>query len=120
MAKLWKKSNTDSNAVVEKYTAGTDYLFDLELLPFDIAASKVHARGLERIGILTPDELTSLQSALDTLAEDHKAGKVILTPEMEDCHTLIENYLVEKIGEAGKKIHTGRSRNDQVAVAMRL
>src|SRR3989344_7108524 len=120
MTKLWSTTKHMTHPAIEKYTAGTDYLFDRELLPFDIAASKVHARGLERIGILTPDELTSLQSALDTLAEDHKAGKVILTPEMEDCHTLIENYLVEKIGEAGKKIHTGRSRNDQVAVAMRL
>ena len=120
MVKLWKKTDEESNAVVEKYTAGTDYLFDLELLPFDIAASKVHAQGLEKIGILTTDELSSIQSALDTLAEDHEAGKVMIMPEMEDCHTMIENYLVEKIGEAGKKIHTGRSRNDQVAVATRL
>lgn len=120
MAKLWKKSDTESNTLVEKYTAGTDYIFDVGLLPFDIVASKVHAQGLAKIGILTAEEFSQIMSALDALTEDAKAGKVSITPEMEDCHTVIENYLVEKIGEAGKKIHTGRSRNDQVAVAMRL
>ena len=120
MVKLWQKSDTALNPVVERYTVGTDYLFDMELLPFDIAASKVHARGLEKIGILTTDELSGILNALDSLAKDHQEGNVVITPEMEDCHTMIENYLVEKIGDAGKKIHTGRSRNDQVAVAMRL
>ncbi|HEY4527121.1 MAG TPA: argininosuccinate lyase [Candidatus Paceibacterota bacterium] len=120
MTKLWKKADTEMNAVAEKYTAGTDYIFDVELLPFDIMASKGHAKGLAKIGILASDELSQIVSALDTLAEEQKKGKVVITPEIEDCHTLIENYLVEKIGEAGKKIHTGRSRNDQVAVATRL
>lgn len=120
MAKLWQKKGTTLHPVVEKYTAGTDYLFDLELLPFDIVASRVHAKGLKKIGILSASELTQLLRALDLLERDFKTGKISITPEDEDCHTVIENYLVRKVGAVGKKIHTGRSRNDQVAVAMRL
>ena len=91
MVKLWQKSDTALNPVVERYTVGTDYLFDMELLPFDIAASKVHARGLEKIGILTTDELSGILNALDSLAKDHQEGNVVITPEMEDCHTMIED-----------------------------
>ena len=120
MAKLWKKSDTKMHPAVEKYTAGTDYIFDVEILPFDITASRAHAKGLEKIGILTSEEQQQLSRGLDSLEKDMSAGKIEITPEDEDCHTVIENYLVEKVGEAGKKIHTGRSRNDQIAVAMRL
>ncbi|QQG37681.1 MAG: argininosuccinate lyase [Candidatus Kaiserbacteria bacterium] len=105
---------------MEQYTAGTDYIFDVELLPFDIEGSLAHAKGLQKIGILSEDELASIESALSDLEKDAEKGAISITPEDEDCHTVIENYLVEKIGEAGKKIHTGRSRNDQVAVATRL
>src|SRR3989344_4659101 len=118
MTKLWKKDGVELNSVIEQYTAGTDYIFDLEILPFDILGSRTHTKGLEKIGILTSAELSHILEALEVLGEDVNAGKVVITPEMEDCHTVIENYIVEKIGEAGKKIHTGRSRNDQVAVAM--
>ena len=120
MAKLWKKSDAKIAPAVEKYTAGTDYIFDVEILPFDIQASRAHAKGLQKIGILNADELKQIGEGLDALEKDSKAGKIAIRPEDEDCHTVIENYLVEKIGEAGKKIHTGRSRNDQIAVAMRL
>ena len=120
MAKLWKKSDMKIAPAVEKYTAGTDYIFDVEILPFDIQASRAHAKGLQKIGILNTDELKQIGEGLDALEKDFKAGKIAIRPEDEDCHTVIENYLVEKIGEAGKKIHTGRSRNDQIAVAMRL
>ena len=120
MAKLWKKSDEKTNPAVEKYTAGTDYLFDMELMPFDIAASRAHAKGLEKIGIFSKEELKQLQGALDGLAEDLAAEKITITRQDEDAHTVIENYLVEKTGDTGKKIHTGRSRNDQVQVATRL
>ena len=120
MAKLWKKSDGKTNSAVEKYTAGTDYLFDMELMPFDIAASRAHAKGLEKIGIFSKEELKQLQGALDGLAEDLAAEKITITRQDEDAHTVIENYLVEKTGDTGKKIHTGRSRNDQVQVATRL
>ncbi len=120
MAKLWKKSDAKMHPAVEKYTAGTDYIFDMEVLPFDIAASRAHAKGLQKIGILTSDELKKILGAFGALEKDFKAGKIAITPADEDCHTVVENYLVAKTGDAGKKIHTGRSRNDQIAVAMRL
>lgn len=120
MAKLWKKSDSTLHPAVEKYTVGTDYLFDMEVLPFDITASRAHAKGLEKIGILTTDEFNQLLEGLNALQKEYETGKISITQEDEDCHTVIENYLVEKAGEAGKKIHTGRSRNDQIAIAMRL
>lgn len=120
MAKLWQKTGTKLHPAVEKYTAGTDHVFDIEILPFDITASRAHAKGLHTIGILSQQELNSISGALDSLKKDVEAGKIAIKPEDEDCHTVIENFLVGKIGEAGKKIHTGRSRNDQVAVAVRL
>ncbi|MCR4280825.1 MAG: lyase family protein, partial [Candidatus Kaiserbacteria bacterium] len=120
MSKLWKKTEEKSNPVVEKYTAGTDSVFDMELMPFDIEASLAHAKGLEKIGILSAGELKEIQGGLDALTKDWKAGKIKITPEDEDCHTVIENYLTEKIGDTGRKLHTGRSRNDQVVTAVRL
>ena len=101
MTKLWKKSDTKIAPAVEKYTAGTDYIFDVEILPFDIQASRAHAKGLQKIGILNTDELKQIGEGLDALEKDFKAGKIAIRPEDEDCHTVIENYLVEKIGEAG-------------------
>src|SRR3989344_21355 len=120
MTKLWKKTDTKMHPVVEKYTAGDSNILDLEILPFDVAASRAHVRGLEKIGILSASELKRMQAGFDALLSDFEAGKIEIRPEDEDCHTVIENYIVKKIAEAGKKIHTGRSRNDQVAVAMRL
>ncbi len=120
MTKLWKKSDTKMHPAVEKYTAGSSVLLDLEVMPFDIVATRAHAKGLQKIGVLTAGELQQIESGLDAIDKDLKAGKVTIRPEDEDCHTVIENYLVEKIGEAGKKVHAGRSRNDQIAVAMRL
>ena len=120
MTKLWKKTESTLHPAVEKYTAGTDSVFDLELLRFDIQASKAHAKGLEKAGILTGAEAKAIQGGLDALLKDFQAEKVSITPADEDCHTVIENYLTAKVGEAGKKLHTGRSRNDQVLVAVRL
>lgn len=120
MAKIWNKGGPKIHPSIEKYTAGSDYLFDMELLPFDIIASRAHAKGLTQIGIITAKELKEILGAFDALEKDFEKGKVIITQEDEDCHTVIENYLVKKLGDVGKKIHTGRSRNDQVLVALRL
>src|SRR3989338_6084805 len=120
MAKLWKKSDQTTDSAVEKYTAGTDRVFDMQLIPFDIAASRAHAKGLSKIGILTEEEFTKVKNGLAALEKDVADGKVVITPEMEECHTVIENYLIETEGDVGKKIHTGRSRNDQVQTAVRL
>lgn len=120
MSKLWKKSDTTIHPAVEKYTAGTDYLFDQEVLPFDIVGTRAHVKGLESAGVLSAGELQQTLAALDALEKDFTAGSVHISPEDEDCHTVLENYLVAKIGEVGKKVHTGRSRNDQVLTATRL
>ena len=120
MTKLWIKPNQKSHPTVEKYTAGTDCVFDMELMPFDIAASRAHAKGLHKIGILSKKELSQTLGGLDALQKDYDGGNIKITPEDEDCHTVIENYLVEKVADTGRKLHTGRSRNDQVLVAMRL
>lgn len=118
--KLWQKDNSKLDSLIENYTVGDDYVLDNELMPYDIKASLAHAKGLQEINILSEEELKLIESALAELQIDWQTGKIQITIADEDCHTVIENYLVDKIGEAGKKIHTGRSRNDQVLVVLRL
>jgi argininosuccinate lyase len=122
MAKLWKKNTEETlHPAIEEYTVGTsDHLFDIHIFPYDVDASKAHADMLEKINILTPEENTDLQKNLDILMEKWEKGEIEIRKEDEDCHTVIENFLVQECGDAGKKIHTGRSRNDQVLVASRL
>ena len=119
MAKLWKKTEEQLHPAVEKYTVATDTVFDMQLMPFDILVCKVHAKGLNKIGILNAEESKKIQETLALLEKDFAGGKIKITPADEDSHTVIENYLVEKLGDVGKKIHTGKSRNE-VTVAMRL
>lgn len=121
MSKIWQKNNKIKlNPIIEKYNTGDDYIFDMDILPYDIQASKAHAIMLGRIGVLTKAESIRLVKELNNLLVLFHSGKVKITVEDEDCHTVIENFLVEKLGNLGKKIHTGRSRNDQVLVATRL
>ena len=117
--KLWDKGyNVDS--FVERFTTGEDYILDMRILPHDIRASKVHAEVLQKAGVLTDEELSKIKIALDELLKLYEGGKVKIKIEDEDCHTVIENFLTERLGEIGKKIHTARSRNDQVLTALRL
>src|SRR3989338_1972288 len=116
MAKLWQKKDGKLNSAVEKYTVATDPVFDMEFLPFDVEAARAHAKGLQKIGILNEAELQQLLEGLDALMKDFNDGKVVIKPEYEDCYTVIENYLTEKLGDVGKKIHTGRSRNEVVTM----
>ena len=121
MSKLWNKEDHDQlHPLVERYTVAEDYLLDRDLMPYDIEASLAHAQGLERIGILSSEELHNIEHVFEQLKKDWNEGKIQITVHDEDCHTVIESYLTSKIGEIGKKIHTGRSRNDQVLVALRL
>lgn len=117
--KLWSKGY-QLDALIEQFTVGEDYLLDQVLVPYDCAASLAHATMLNAIGILTGDELDTLQTGLQNIKELHENGNFEIKPEQEDCHTAIENFLVANYGEVGKKIHTARSRNDQVLVALRL
>ncbi len=120
MAKIWQSKSTKLHPMVEKYTVGNDYKLDKKILPYDIEASKAHATALLKLNIITEEEKKQLFDALDEVLDLFKKGKFIIKLEDEDCHTAIENYLIEKLGTLGKKIHTGRSRNDQVLVATRL
>jgi len=118
--KLWEKKGAKLDPDVERYTVGNDYLLDNELLPYDLKASKAHARMLHACGWLTKEELKKLLQGLDDIARLHAEGKFAIKPEDEDCHTAIENYLVKRCGDVGKRIHTARSRNDQAMTAIRL
>jgi argininosuccinate lyase len=120
-AKLWQTpSTTGLHPVVEAYTVGGDYLLDQRLLGYDIQASKAHVSMLHSIGILTSNECTKLAKALGALHQKWAKGEFLIQKDHEDGHTAIEAYLVEELGDIGKKIHTARSRNDQALVMMRL
>lgn len=112
---LWQKT-TGAKDWVTRFTVGEDYRWDTLLLPYDIEATRAHAWGLSQIGVLTQEEYEDVSTTLDHLQEH----PVDVGPEDEDCHTVIENYLTRILGDVGKKIHTGRSRNDQVLAALRL
>jgi argininosuccinate lyase len=118
--KIWQSSSTQINKLVESYTVGEDYLIDLELLPYDIAASKAHATMLHSIGILNEQELEAGISSLSEILCLWEQGNFAISPGQEDVHTAIEAYLTLKCKSFGFKIHTGRSRNDQVLVMLRL
>ena len=116
---LWDKGGV-SDAEMMRFTARDDHKLDQRLLSYDIAATAAHVRGLGRIGVLDEAETQRLVAALGALAEENAAGRFLLTEDDEDGHTAIEVWLSRELGDLGKKVHTGRSRNDQVLVAMRL
>lgn len=117
---LWQKPGVAVDARIQRFLAGDDVLLDRAFFLHDITASSAHAEGLQRIGILTGEELAALKRELATLAEDFRSGAFVLDERFEDGHSAIEARLTERLGAVGKKIHTGRSRNDQVLVATRL
>ncbi len=117
---LWQKPGVQVDAGIQAFLAGDDVLLDREFFLHDIAASAAHAEGLQRIGMLTAVELGDLKRELATLAEDFRSGAFVLDARCEDGHSAIEARLTERLGDAGRKIHAGRSRNDQVLVATRL
>ncbi len=118
---IWKKSGQRPvPEAIMRFLAGQDVVLDRELLPFDIRASQAHARGLARIGLLDPDQAESICTELDRLQQAFATGEFVLDARFEDGHSAIEAWLTERLGETGKRIHAGRSRNDQVAVALRL
>ena len=116
---LWDKGYETSKKVTE-FTVGNDYLLDLALVKYDCIASKAHASMLEKQKLISKEELKKLIVVLDEIIELAKNNKFIIKKEQEDCHTAIEDYLTKKLGSIGEKIHTARSRNDQVLAAVRL
>jgi argininosuccinate lyase len=117
---LWRKTGTRTDERIMRFLAGDDVVLDREFLLCDIEASKAHVGGLANIGILTTGERDALVRELDGLADDFRAGRFVLDDRYEDGHSAIEARLTERLGDAGRKVHTGRSRNDQVLVATRL
>lgn len=117
--RLWDKGQ-DINEQVHAFTVGNDPELDKNLLPFDCLASAAHAKMLAKVGILSGKEAKELCAALSEIYAKSLKGEFDIPVALEDCHTAIEAHLTEKLGDAGKKIHTGRSRNDQVITAVRL
>jgi len=117
--KLWQKE-TSTNEKIDHFTVGNDRTYDLVLAPYDCIASKAHAHMLGKIGLLMPKEVEKLTQALNTIQESAEQGDFEIEKEFEDMHSKIEFILTEKLGDLGKKIHTARSRNDQVLVAIQL
>lgn len=117
---LWQKPGVKVDERIQRFLAGEDVILDREFLPYDIEASRAHAQGLLRIGVLAADEYAGIDVELTRLAEDVLDGDFVLDERYEDCHSAIEARLTERLGDAGRRIHTGRSRNDQILVATRL
>ena len=120
---LWQNDPTAAPAPdnwAHRFTVGDDYKWDRALLPYDVEASRAHAWGLHQIGVLAGDEWARIGDALDALLDAFEDGDVTVTPADEDCHSVLERFVTEHAGTAGKKLHTGRSRNDQVLAALRL
>ncbi len=117
--KLWSKSNT-VNDLVEKFTIGQDNVLDLRLARFDVLGTLAHIEMLASIGLLTAAELAILQPALRAILGQIEAGEFAIEAGVEDVHSQVELLLTRSLGDVGKKIHAGRSRNDQVLVDLRL
>jgi argininosuccinate lyase len=117
---LWQKPGVEVDPAIQAFLAGDDVVLDREFFLHDIAASQAHAEGLQRIGVLSAGELEGIARELGALADDFRSGVFVLDDRHEDGHSAIEARLVERLGDTGKRIHTGRSRNDQVLVATRL
>jgi argininosuccinate lyase len=120
MSLLWQKQGVEVDARIQSFLAGDDVQLDREFFLYDIEASRAHAQGLASIGILSPDELDGIGAELDELARRYESGEFVLDERFEDGHSAIEAFLTEQLGDAGRRIHTGRSRNDQVLAATRL
>ena len=118
--KLWQKNTTNTAQKIEAFTVGRDKEFDLILAPYDVQGSLAHAQQLHHIGLLTATEWQLIEQELKYISTQIAKGEFILRDDVEDVHSQIEFMLTEKLGEVGKKIHTGRSRNDQVLVDIKL
>ncbi|MGN7819571.1 argininosuccinate lyase [Chitinophaga sp. 22536] len=117
--KLWQKDKASLDAV-EKFTVGKDREMDAFLAPFDVLGSMAHITMLQSIGLLEADELTVLKQELKKIYQDIQDGNFVLEDGVEDIHSQVELLLTRRLGEVGKKIHSGRSRNDQVLVDLKL
>ena len=117
--KLWQK-NVELNKEIEKFTVGKDRELDVFLAPYDVLGSMAHITMLESINLLTSSELEVLLKELKNIYRLAESGKFVIEDGVEDVHSQVELMLTQKLGDMGKKIHSGRSRNDQVMVDLKL
>ena len=119
MSKLWQKNNQTA-ASVEQFTIGKDQLMDQYLAAYDVMGSIAHTTMLSEVGLLTKEEQVQLKNALLDIYTNIQAGNFSLDAGVEDVHSQVELLLTQKLGDIGKKIHSARSRNDQVLVDIKL
>ena len=119
MSTLWSKG-TQATELVDDFTVGNDRILDMRLARYDVLGSKAHIKMLESIGLLTAEELEILTDGLDGILEEIAKGDFVLEDDVEDIHSQVELLLTRRLGDIGKKIHSGRSRNDQVLVDLKL
>ena len=117
--KLWEK-NFEVNTEIERFTVGRDREMDLYLAPYDVLGSMAHITMLESIGLIGKDELPLLLAELKNIYQICARGEFVIEDGVEDVHSQVELMLTRKLGDMGKKIHSGRSRNDQVLVDLKL
>ncbi|MDO8367656.1 MAG: argininosuccinate lyase [Saprospiraceae bacterium] len=118
--KLWAKDQSVTHEIVEQFTVGRDREFDLMLAQYDVQGSLAHTQMLAKVGLLSSEDWVVVQKGLLDIQSEIQAGQFEIESDVEDVHSQIELLLTRRIGEAGKKIHAGRSRNDQVAVDIKL
>lgn len=118
--KLWKQRNQSTNKIIEQFTVGNDRVLDLEIARYDIQASKAHAQMLNKVKLLSDEEFRAIANELEKLQIAAEDGTFTIEEEFEDVHSKIEYELTQALGDTGKKIHAGRSRNDQVLVCLHL
>ena len=120
MKKIWQKDNTTTNDLVTKFTVGKDLDFDDRLAKYDVLGSIAHAKMLAEVGLIRLDEEPTIVAVLEDFLSEIETETFEIDKTAEDIHSQIENILIEKLGETGKKIHTARSRNDQVLTDIKL
>ena len=120
MKKIWQKDNTTTNDLVTKFTVGKDLDFDDRLAKYDVLGSIAHAKMLAEVGLIRLDEEQAIVAVLEEVLVYIEKETFEIDKTAEDIHSQIENILIEKLGETGKKIHTARSRNDQILTDIKL
>jgi argininosuccinate lyase len=118
--KLWSKAGTSTSSLIEAFTVGRDKEFDVLLAEYDVLGSLAHTEMLAAVGLLSKEDMELIHKELNNILGEIRAGGFVIDKDIEDVHSQVEWMLTSRIGEAGKKIHSGRSRNDQVAVDIKL
>src|SRR5579863_6300067 len=121
--KLWQKGEQKKDAktlATENFTISKDRTLDIRLTPYDVQGSLAHAEMLSKAGIISTGDFHAIEKGLEEIMREVEAGRFVIEEHVEDIHSQIEKTLTQKIGDAGKKLHTGRSRNDQVLLDIKL